>query len=378
MTTAALHGRSPDGAASAARHGAWIWGRGTDLAVFGGAAAISLALAALAPALSADGGLLPTWGWLAFVVAIDVAHVHTTIFRTYLDGEELRRRPALYAAIPIGCWLVGALLHSISHLAFWRALAYVAVFHFVRQQAGWVAIYRARAGERSRVDRVLDDALIYLATGWPLLWWHAHLPRGFRWFVEGDFVTAPWLAAAVTPLGAAYAAVAALYVARAVQRALRGEPINTGKHVVVAATAATWYVGIVGLDSDFAFTVTNVIGHGVPYMALLFVYTRERAREAPGSLVARIAGGGLLAFLGVVLCLAFVEEALWDRLVWHDRPFLFGGGDRDEPLLSPLARSLIVPLLAVPQATHYVLDAILWRRRDTGPAQARALGFRGA
>ena len=45
--------------------------------------------------------------------------------------------------------------------SFWRVLAYVAVFHFVRQQYGWVALYRRRLGHHSRLDRVLDDAAIY-------------------------------------------------------------------------------------------------------------------------------------------------------------------------------------------------------------------------
>ncbi|WP_437634193.1 hypothetical protein [Sorangium sp. So ce854] len=365
-----LLGALPAGRGGAAR-GAFLWGRGLDLAVFGGSAAVALALAALSA-----GGALPAWGFLLFVVGVDVAHVHTTLFRTYLDPEELRRHPALYAAVPLACYAAGVALHLASELTFWRALAYVAVFHFVRQQIGWVAIYRALAGERARLDRALDDALIYAATGWPLLYWHAHPPRAFQWFVDGDFVSAPWLAAAVGPLGAVYAALAVAYVARAVHRALVARaPLNLGKHVVVATTAATWYVGIVATDSDFQFTVTNVIVHGVPYMALVFAYARERAVEAPRSLLARLLAGGLLAFLGVALALAFVEEMLWDRLVWHDRPDLFGGAV-DEPLLGPLARALLVPLLALPQATHYLLDAVVWRRSHTRPAQARALGFR--
>ncbi|WP_437622100.1 hypothetical protein [Sorangium sp. So ce1151] len=358
-----------------AAHGGFLWGRGVDLAVFGGSAAVALGLAALSA-----GGALPAWGFLLLVVGVDVAHVHTTLFRTYLDPEELRRHPALYAAVPLACYAVGVALHLASELTFWRALAYVAVVHFVRQQVGWVAIYRALAGERSRVDRLLDDALIYAATGWPLLYWHAHPPRAFQWFVHGDFVSAPWLATAVGPLGVVYAALAVAYVARAIQRArVARAPLNLGKHVVVATTAATWYVGIVATDSDFQFTVTNVLVHGVPYMALVFAYARERAIEAPRSLVARLVAGGLLAFLGLALALAFAEEMLWDRLVWHDRPELFGGGgDDDEPLLGPRARALIVPLLALPQATHYLLDAVVWRRRHTRPAQARALGFRTA
>ncbi|WP_437599294.1 hypothetical protein [Sorangium sp. So ce590] len=365
-----LLGALPAGRRGAAR-GAFLWGRGVDLAVFGGSAAVALALAALS-----SGGALPTWGFLLFVVGVDVAHVHTTLFRTYLDPEELRRHPALYAAVPLACYAAGVALHLASELTFWRALAYAAVIHFVRQQVGWVAIYRALAGERSRVDRFLDDALIYAATGWPLLYWHAHPPRAFRWFVDGDFVSSPRLAAAVGPLGAVYAALAVAYVARAIQRAcVARAPLNLGKHVVVATTAATWYVGIVATDSDFQFTVTNVIVHGVPYMALVFAYARERAREAPRSLLARLVAGGLLAFLGFALALAFAEEMLWDRLVWHDQPELFGGAV-DEPLLGPRARALLVPLLALPQATHYLLDAVVWRRRHTRPAQARALGFR--
>lgn len=87
---------------------------------------------------------------------------------------------------------------------------------------------------------------------------------------------------------------------------------------------------------------------------------------------------GVLVFLAVVLVIAFMEEVLWDHLVWHDRPFYFGGSDREEPLLGPLGRALVVPLLALPQATHYMLDALLWRRKDTGSAQARALGFGGS
>ncbi|WP_437905583.1 hypothetical protein WME95_46120 [Sorangium sp. So ce327] len=369
-----LLGALPAGPRGAAR-GGFMWSRGVDLAVFGGSAAVALALAALS-----TGGALPAWGFLLFVVGVDVAHVHTTLFRTYLDPEELRRHPALYAGVPLACYAAGVALHLASELTFWRALAYVAVIHFVRQQVGWVAIYRALAGERSRVDRLLDDALVYAATGWPLLYWHAHAhqPRAFQWFVDGDFVSAPWLAAAVGPLGAVYAALAAAYVARAIQRAcVDRAPLNLGKHVVVATTAATWYVGIVATDSDFQFTVTNVIVHGVPYMALVFAYARERAREAPRSLLARVLAAGLLAFLGVALALAFVEEMLWDRLVWHDRPELFGGARTgDEPLLGPRARALLVPLLALPQATHYLLDAVVWRRRHTRPAQARALGFR--
>jgi hypothetical protein len=353
------------------RSAPWIWSRRVDLLAFGGSALIALAAAALG-GFVAPSGALPGWAWIAFVVGLDVAHVWTTLFRTYLDPDELARRRALYVGLPIACWAAGAALHAVSPLSFWRVLAYAAVFHFVRQQVGWVAIYRARAGERDRLDRWLDDTVVYAATGWPLLYWHAHLPRRSSWLYPGDFLDAAVLRPLVAPLGALYLLLLGAYAARALTR----PRLNLGKHLCVGATALVWYVGIVAVDDDYVFTVTNVTIHALPYMVLLWAYARERAPEVPSSPLARVVAGGVGAFLAVALVCAFCEEVLWERLVWHDRPGWLGGPERDTPLLDAFARTLIVPLLALPQAVHYALDGLLWRRKDAGPAQARALGFR--
>lgn len=351
-----------------ARSGPWIWGRTADVSAFVAPVVAAFALSFLAPRLAPQGGL-PPWAYVGLVVFVDVAHVHTMLFRTYFDGEELARRPLLYASVPCVAYALGALLYAQSAAWFWRTLAYVAVFHFVRQQAGWVAIYRARAAESSRTARFLDDAVIYAATGFPLLYWHVSSPRSFHWFVDGDFFSAPSWAPLLVPAGILYGVLLTAYVVHA----LRG-PANPGKHMVVATTALTWLGGIVLFDSDLAFTATNVLAHGIPYFVLLFVYAKGRARGRPRALLTHILRYGVLGFLASVVFIAFVEEALWDHLVWHDNAWIFGSWD-DVAFSSTFPLAWIVPLLAVPQATHYVLDAVLWRRKDTGPAQALALGF---
>jgi len=233
----------------------------------------------------------------------------------------------------------------------------------VRQQYGWVSLYRSRAGETGRAGRIVDTAAIYAATLWPLLHWHTHLPRRFSWFVPNDIVALPALVMpAATVL---YVAALAAYVLRAIGQWVRGTP-NPGKDIVVVTTAAAWYVGIVAFDSDYAFTVTNVFMHGIPYFALVFVHARARAaaaRPSPPSLGERFTRS-LVPFLGVLWLIAFTEELLWDRAVWHDRGALFG-----EPWNVGTLKLLIVPLLALPQLTHYVLDGFIWRRR-TNPSVA--------
>jgi hypothetical protein len=288
---------------------------------------------------------------------VDVAHVWSTSFRTYLDGEEFRRRPLLYTLVPVAGYVAAAAVYALGAATFWRLLAYLAAFHFVRQQYGWVALYRGRRGEHDRLGHALDAATIYVATLYPLVYWHAHLPRRFAWFVEGDFVAGvpALLATALEPV---YWALLALYAIRAALAWRRGRP-NPGKDVVVATTALCWYVGIIAFDSDYAFTVTNVIVHGVPYFALVYFATKRRAEGGGRSVAGRLVAHGIWPFLATVWALAYVEELFWDRAVWGDRPWLFGAGWEVGGL-----DALLVPLLALPQIVHYTLDGFIWKRRE--------------
>src|SRR5574341_983441 len=342
-----------------ASRGPWLVSARWALVTFGGSAALAFALL-LAGRLSGDLlGPTPVWAWVATVVFVDVAHVWATAYRVYLDPEELRRRPGLYSAIPLAAYVVGVLLYSASSTLFWRVLAYVAVVHFVRQQYGCMALYRRRLGVRSRLDRVLDDLAIYAATLYPLLHWHAHLPREFEWFIAGDFL--PGL-----PKEAADAAfpvhlgITAAYALRQVQLLLTGRPVSPGKSLIVGTTWLSWYVGIVVFDSDYAFTVTNVLVHGLPYLAFVWVYGRSRFRDSAATVARAFRPGAWPLYLAPVLLAAWSEEWLWDRVVWHEHGVLFPG-----PALAPAAGTLalLVPLLALPQATHYLLDAWVWRVR---------------
>ena len=335
----------------------WIFSPAIDLAVFGALALVALALVLAAPGLGLAGADTPTWAWVPGVLLVDVAHVWSTGFITYLDGSELARRPILYATVPLAGWLAGVAVYAVAGPdGFWRGLAYLAIFHFVRQQYGWLALYRARAGERT--GAWIDGAMIYAATLYPLIWWHTASPRAFAWFVAGDLATgAP--AAIATVAGALYLAIIAAYLARAVVTARRGA-VPWGKHLVVATTAACWYVGIVATDGDFTFTVTNVLIHGVPYIALVVIYGRAVAAADPAaaaSVGARLLRRPWLLAVALLWLVAFVEELIWDRAVWHDHAGLFGGSFGVDDL-----QLVLVPLLAVPQLSHYLLDGVLWRR----------------
>jgi hypothetical protein len=99
--------------------------------------------------------------------------------------------------------------------------------------------------------------------------------------------------------------------------------------------------------------VTNVVIHGIPYFVIVYLGWQR----SQGTNEATWRWRPLLIFVGAVWALAFVEELFWDRGVWNDRGDLFGEGWR-----IPNPGEILVPLLGVPQLTHYVLDGFIWKR----------------
>lgn len=321
-----------------------------------------LALAAVLalPAPYRSTAQMPLLAWVGLVVLIDVAHVYGTLFQTYFDPLKRRQRRTLLWVVPMACYAVGVALHSLGGLVFWRALAYLAVFHFIRQQYGFLRIY-SRQEPRTRGDW-LAPALVYYATIYPLLYWHLSPGRNFNWFIDGEFAQFDW------PLGrlvasVLYVALIAAYTSFEFRRWRRTRRINLPRNLLLGGTLVSWYAGIVWFNGDLAFTLLNVVSHGIPYLALVW-NGGASPRQASGQPRRGAWAGkyGLWVFLGAVALFAFLEEGLWDGLVWREHGAVFGWFQQLPAVASPALLMWLVPLLSLPQSTHYVLDGFIWRR----------------
>lgn len=334
----------------------------------------AFASTAMAFLVGRSGAAVSVGAWFFLVVAVDVAHVYATLFRTYWNPVERGRQGGLLWVVPAACWALGVLLFAMGPHWFWRVFAYVAVFHFVRQQYGFLRLYSREDTVDERRWAWLDATVLYLSAIWPLLYWHAHLPRAFHWFVDGDFVEglSPSVAVAV---GALYLVAVIAYALK--ESLLRRQKIgiNWPKQLILSGTALSWGVGIVALDGDLAFTLTNVLSHGIPYLGLTWIYGRRQREKSPDVSavpgIPRLTFGTLFAawawplFLAILVALAYVEEGFWDALVWREREALFAPFRwAFESVDTSSWQVWVVPLLALPQATHYVLDGFIWRLRD--------------
>jgi hypothetical protein len=314
---------------------------------------------------------LPPWLWLALIVGIDAGHVYSTLFRTYFVRDELHCHHALFTLIPLMAWLVGCLLYSIDSLLFWRVLAYLALFHFIRQQYGFMMIYGRNERELPGYCKLIDKSAIYLATLYPVIYWHCH-GRAFHWFVEGDFLKVD--ASILGDLAAwLYIAVILLYLLKEISIWQATKQVNLPRNLVLTGTALSWYVGIVAFNNDLIFTASNVITHGIPYYALIWAYG-NRQTHLPNAGFAYVwpwlgklfRTPAIVLYAALLVALAYIEEGFWDGLIWREHLGLFRVFNSLPEIDSSATLAWLIPLLAVPQATHYLLDAYIWRLHKPG------------
>jgi membrane protease YdiL (CAAX protease family) len=170
-----------------------------------------------------------------------------------------------------------------------------------------------------------------------------------------------------------YVVVLAAFVAKEAMRWRTTGTLNGGKVLLLFATAAAWFTGIILFNGDLTFTLINIVSHGIPYMALIWIY-QYRKRVKAGTTSNRLLSFFQLKFVPFyvlsLFALAYFEEMIWDKFVWREHADIFGPFHMSA---STTAIMILVPLLTMPQVTHYVLDAFIWRVNKKGKEEVRAV-----
>ncbi|MCX2575482.1 hypothetical protein [Pedobacter sandarakinus] len=343
----------------------WLNTAWSDLLFILAPAFLSLLLVFMFPAQFQHTIDIPLVYWVFLIVFIDVAHVYSTLYRTYFNISTLKQQRTLLLLIPVICYISGVFVYKFDALWFWRILAYLAVYHFVRQQYGFMRLY-TRNEDSSKLIHFIDKTAIYVATLYPLLFWHLNSSRNFNWFIAGDFLNfqnepllqmAKWL----------YVAVILAYLTKEVISVYRQKWLNIPRNLLIFGTFLSWYFGIVYFNGDMAFTTLNVLSHGIPYMALIWFFEKKKYQSGKrNSKLMKLSFGryGLIIFFIVLVALAYVEEGFWDGFIWQEHQAVFKPFANLPRISSQELLSLIIPLLALPQATHYVLDGFIWKAKN--------------
>lgn len=291
--------------------------------------------------------------WLLLIVFVDVAHVYSTLFKTYFVKAEVQSRKLLYFGVPVLSWCLGVALFQLGSLAFWSVLALIAVFHFIRQQYGFMRIY-ARF-EPNNWSKKIDEVAVYAATVFPMLYWF-QTPRAFTWFVDHEFDWLKNLPDYLPFITVIYFVILIIWIVKTILQAIKTKTVNIPKTALITGTYLSWYFGIVYFNNDLLFTFLNVVSHGIPYIALIYIREiKQKDQRQLNWMQVFKPFSGIFLFVGIILGLALLEEFLWETLIWNEHFSL-------DLAVSENLLQFLIPLLVVPQLTHYLLDGFIWRK----------------
>lgn len=308
-----------------------LFGPRLDLWLFIGPLFLALALALL-------GALGLNLNFALFVLLLpsfDFAHIFA-VFPAVLS--RLNHRPEFrrnFAFLALAVFILVLAVYLTSESLFTSILAYLALFHILRQQVGWVMIARAKA--KDPTPRSLDLLQIYSLMFFPVIWWHSGLSTvSKKYFVPGDLALSfpeqvGWLALTVFILVQAY------YWFSYLRKPVR----NQAKHLVLASTFIWFFFGLVLPGNSDFFWVSLILIHGLAY-----IYYVSRMAPTPWNPLQKISVTARLKYFFAFLlltgiCWSTLHFTLYSQSEW---------------------KQVLAPLVWTPLLLHYVFDGVIWRK----------------
>src|SRR3989454_1766312 len=248
----------------------WIISAQDDLVWFIGSVASSYVLLALY--VTGIVSLVPMVA--AWAILIDAPHVFGTFSRTYFDRTERHNRARL---------LWGSLLFFVvGPLMVWAGAAFVfffiaalwAYYHLVKQHYGFMVLYKKKNGDLAPVDNALDRLLLLFAFNYPFVAFIAQDPQAMARvpsvLQSSVNMVAIFLLAGTVILGVAW-------LARQVQRAILGQPLDVPKYLLLAAAIPMhWIVLLTPMpNKPIAIVAILTIYHNLQYHRLIWFHNKK-------------------------------------------------------------------------------------------------------
>jgi hypothetical protein len=295
----------------------------------------------------------------AYLVFLDSPHSFASLYGSYWDPQEWKARRTLYLLLPLS--LVLALTIGVRHSLplTLRIIAYLNLFHFIRQQYGWMKLSQRRdplPDKEVRIHHRIEIASIYGATLAPTLWWHGR-PSAGGWLYEGDLVfgVIPHQVGSIAMT--IQGLLAAALVASLCFRWKRYRRWEWSPFLIWLSTTIAWTGGIV-LDWGLEKTLMLDVLHVGVYLYFVYQFGKARWRGKADKIQAAPfyrATPWLFYFplLGLaLLCWGFSKEVT-------------------EILTLP---PLLLALVLTPPTLHYLLDTWIWKKSASSSLSISTMG----
>jgi hypothetical protein len=254
---------------------------------------------------------------------------------------------------------------------FFFVAALWAYYHLVKQHYGFMVLYKKKNNDLARIDNALDRLLLLFAFNYPFVAFiaedpeaMARVPVALRGGVNG--------VALLLLVGTV--ALAVVWLARQIQRAIVGEPLNVPKYLLLAAAIPMhWIVLLTPMPhKPIAIVAILTIYHNFQYHRLIWFHNKkyksagdaETSRSKYGT--AELISRRLLFYIGFGILFGLIYQGPRQFLGYLS--YRNGAASLNDV---SLATQLAISFLWGYAFIHYYLDSKIWRvRRDPNVGKA--------
>lgn len=328
----------------------WVFSKGEDLVLFGGATLLAIAASFYVESFA-------NYFWM--FILFDQPHVFTTYFYTYTSDRFSSKFKVPLILLPLICFAVSLLMwKGISDDFAYAVLSNFSAFHFAKQQAAWFFISSAKEGKSQvapKWEKIVDKLVIYASVAGPLLLSMTDVIGRSGWRKQGDLIQVPLFLEWPIYIISAIAWLA--YLAIQIQKYRVERKITWGKHFHLVNALFIWSIYRLTMSPQLSIIgqLLIVFGHSFPYIYLgLRYYESRQTKERfwPGiknlkvMALMVVAAGILISYLEVI------SESKW-----------YANG--------------IVPCIWLGLIfSHFLIDTFMWKR-ETHPEGLQFLKDRG-
>jgi hypothetical protein len=245
-------------------------------------------------------------------------------------------------------------------LVFFFLAALWAYYHLVKQHYGFMVLYKKKNHDLAKIDNALDRLFILVAMTYPFVAFVARDRDAMQRVPQQIAGGISYLASALFVLTIT---IALVWLARQLQRAAKGEPLDAPKYLLLAAAIPMHWIVLLTPMPQQAIAVVAILTvyHNLQYHRLIWFHNKKYAGEA----ARERHGAAELISRRLIYYIAFgVLFGLWYQLPRR----LVGEAYGQQSLYAQLAASFFWGYAFI----HYHLDAHIWRvRRD--PSVGKAL-----
>jgi uncharacterized membrane protein len=346
----------------------WIISAREDLVWFIGSVVSSYALLLLYVK-----GLVPLVPMVAlWAILIDAPHVFGTFSRTYFDRSERQNRARLLWGSLL-FFLVGPLMVWLgAGLIFFFIAALWAYYHLVKQHYGFMVLYKKKNGDLAPIDNALDRLLLLFAFNYPFVAFIAQDPEAMA-RVPGGLQNGVGVVATFLLAGTIILSVA--WLARQIQRAVIGQPLDVPKYLLLAAAVPMhWIVLLTPMPhKPIAIVAILTIYHNLQYHRLIWFHNqkytvsqtaaRDQLREKYGA--AEMISRRILFYIAFGIVFGLIYQGPRQLLGYASMNDKAAGIETSFPV------QLGISFLWGYAFIHYYLDSKIWRvRRDKAVGEA--------